>query len=50
MFRYIAFRLLAMIPVLFIISIFVFIIIQLPPGDIFDDCRYDPTRECPFLQ
>lgn len=34
--RYIAFRLLATIPVLFAVSVCVFIIIQLPPGDIID--------------
>ncbi len=46
MFRCIAFRLLAMIPVLFLISIFVFIIIQLPPGDVFTPCLQDPNV-CP---
>ena len=33
MLRYILGRVLAMIPTLFVVSIFIFIIIQLPPGD-----------------
>ncbi len=36
MLRYILFRLMAMIPTLFLISILVFIIIELPPGDYFE--------------
>ncbi len=36
MLAYIARRLLAMIPLLFVVSIITFIIIQLPPGDFFD--------------
>ena len=36
MLRYILLRLLAMIPTLFLISVLVFIIIELPPGDYFE--------------
>ena len=36
MIAYILRRLLAMIPLLFLVSVFTFIIIQLPPGDFFD--------------
>jgi peptide/nickel transport system permease protein len=36
MLRYILFRLMAMIPTLFLISVLVFIIIELPPGDYFE--------------
>ena len=36
MLRYITYRLLVSIPVLFAVSAIVFIIIQLPPGDIID--------------
>lgn len=46
MFRYIAFRLPVTIPVLFVVSILVFIIIQLPPGDFFDNCRFDDYEDC----
>ncbi len=36
MVRYMLFRLLAMIPTLFLISVLVFVIIELPPGDYFE--------------
>ena len=39
MLAYIARRLLAMIPLMILVSIITFIIIQLPPGDFFDSLR-----------
>mgnify|MGYP006919342015 CR=1 FL=1 len=42
MVRYIIFRVLVTIPVLFAVSALVFIIIQLPPGDITTPCKQDP--------
>lgn len=44
MIRYITHRLLFTIPVLLVVSVCVFIIIQLPPGDITTRCKQDPTN------
>ena len=46
MIRYITYRLLVTIPVLLVVSVFIFIIIQLPPGDFFQGCLLDPSN-CP---
>ena len=44
MIRYITYRLLVTIPVLLVVSVCVFIIIQLPPGDFFTPCSQDPSN------
>lgn len=42
MIRYVINRLLVTIPVLLAISALIFVIIQLPPGDITTRCKQDP--------
>jgi peptide/nickel transport system permease protein len=50
MFRFLLRRLLIMIPTLIVISIIVFIIIQLPPGDYFEAMKAELEQRGEFLQ